>query len=131
VIPAALDFLGGLLPGGWPDVMRHNRELVVAGRRKVLEVIGGKLLAPETMLGSMAAIELPEDLRPAATPPAADADPHATYPPDPLRDALNDEDRIEAPVSTWPHTPADSAPRRPDWGYDQGAVKPKETSKCV
>lgn len=111
-IPAALDFIGGLLPGGWPDLMRHNHELVVAGRLTVLEVIGGEPLAPETMLGSMAAIELPEDLRPTAIPPAADADPHATYPPDPLGDALSDRDRIEVPVITWPHTPADSAPRR-------------------
>jgi hypothetical protein len=29
-----------------------------------------------------------------------------------LRDALSDEDGIEVPVFSWPHTPADSAPRR-------------------
>ncbi|HEY8135149.1 MAG TPA: aminotransferase class V-fold PLP-dependent enzyme [Candidatus Limnocylindrales bacterium] len=111
-IPAALDFLDGLLPGGWPDVMRHNHELVVAGRQTLLNAIGGEPLAPDTMLGSLAAIELPEDLRPSPTPPAADADPHATYPADPLRDALSDQDHIEVPVFTWPHTPADTAPRR-------------------
>jgi isopenicillin-N epimerase len=64
------------------------------------------------MLGSLAAMELPESLRPPVRLPAADADPHATYPPDPLRDALSDEDRIEVPVFTWPHTPADTAPPR-------------------
>jgi isopenicillin-N epimerase len=111
-IPAALDFIGSLLPGGWPDVMRHNHELVVAGRQKLMAAIGGQPLAPEAMLGSLAAIDLPDAIAPAPIPPAAHADPHATYPADPLRDALSDEDRIEVPVFSWPHTPADSAPRR-------------------
>jgi isopenicillin-N epimerase len=116
-IPAALDFVGGLLPGGWPEVMRHNHELVVAGRQRLLESIGGSPpggspLAPESMLGSLAAIQIPDSLVPAAVAPAEDADPHATYPSDPLRDALSAEDRIEVPVFTWPHTPADAAPPR-------------------
>lgn len=111
-IPAALDFIGGLLPGGWPEVMRRNHELVVAGRQKLIASVGGQPLAPETMLGSLAAIEIPDSLAPAPNPPAADADPHATYPFDPLRDALSDEDGIEVPVFTWPHTPADTAPPR-------------------
>ena len=111
-IPAALDFIGGLLPGGWPEVMRHNHELAIAGRDRLLRVVGGSPLAPDEMLGSLAAIEIPDSIAPAPEPPAADADPNATYPFDPLRDALSAEDRIEVPVFTWPHTPADSAPRR-------------------
>jgi len=111
-IPAALDFIGSLLPGGWPDVLRHNHELVVAGRQKLMAAVGGQPLAPEAMLGSLAAIDLPDAIAPTPIPPAAHADPHATYPADPLRDALSDEDGIEVPVFSWPHTPADSAPRR-------------------
>lgn len=111
-IPAALDFIGGLLPGGWPDVMRHNHELVVAGRQKLLDVVGGAPLAPESMLGSLAAIELPDSVEPTPVALTADADPHATYALDPLRDALSEEDRIEVPVFAWPHTPADTAPLR-------------------
>ncbi|MEA2675969.1 MAG: isopenicillin-N epimerase [Chloroflexota bacterium] len=111
-IAAALDFIDGLLPGGWPDVMRHNHELVVAGRQKLLDTIGGRPLAPTEMLGSLAAIELPDSVEPSPVAPATDADQHATYPNDPLRDALSDEDLIEVPVFTWPHTPADTAPRR-------------------
>jgi isopenicillin-N epimerase len=111
-IPAAIDFVGGLLPGGWPDVMRHNHDLVVAARQKLLDVLGGAPLAPESMLGSLAAVELPDSMTPTPTPPDADADPHATYPFDPLRDRLHDQDQIEVPVFTWPHTPADPAPRR-------------------
>jgi isopenicillin-N epimerase len=111
-IPAALDFIGGLLPGGWPDVRRHNHELVVAGRQRLIAAVGGQPLAPESMLGSLAAIEIPGSLGPAPSLPAAEAHPHATYPLDPLRDALHAEDGIEVPVFTWPHTPADAAPPR-------------------
>jgi isopenicillin-N epimerase len=111
-IPAALDFMGGLLRGGWPGVMSHNHELAVAGRQRLMAAVGGRSLAPEHMLGSLATLEIPDSLAPAPTPPSADADRQATYPLDPLRDALSEEDRIEVPVFTWPHTPADSAPRR-------------------
>src|SRR5512141_1261284 len=110
-IPAALDFIAGLVPGGWPEVIERNHRLVLVGRQKLLTVVGGTPMAPESMLGSLAAIELPDSVRPASVPPDATADPHSTYPLDPLRDALSDEDAIEVPVFTWPHTPAAAAPR--------------------
>jgi isopenicillin-N epimerase len=111
-IPAALDFMAGLVPGGWPEVIERNHQLVLVGRQKLLAVVGGKPLAPESMLGSLAAIELPDSVTPSPVAPDATADAHATYPLDPLRDALSDEDAVEVPVFTWPHTPADAAPRR-------------------
>ena len=110
-IPAALDFIGGLVDGGWPEVMRHNHSLVLEGRKRLLAVVGGSPLAPESMLGSLAAIELPDSVKPSPLTPTADADPRLTYPSDPLRDALSEEDAIEVPVFSWPHTPADAAPR--------------------
>jgi isopenicillin-N epimerase len=111
-IPAALDFVAGLVPGGWPEVVDRNHKLVLVGRQKLLAVLGGSPLAPESMLGSLAAVELSDAVKPGSIPPEATADPHSTYPLDPLRDALSDEDAIEVPVFTWPHTPADAAPRR-------------------
>ncbi|HUP83283.1 MAG TPA: aminotransferase class V-fold PLP-dependent enzyme [Candidatus Limnocylindria bacterium] len=111
-IPAALDFMGGLLPGGFPEVMRRNHELVLAGRQKLLDAVGGQPLAPAEMLGSLAAIDLPDAVTPSPRQVAADAERTATYPHDPLRDALSDEDLVEVPVFAWPHTPSDSAPRR-------------------
>jgi isopenicillin-N epimerase len=111
-IPAALDFIGGLTDGGWPDVMARNHALVIEGRRKLLAAVGGDPLAPETMLGSLAAIDLPDTVEPSPVAPVADADPHDTYPGDPLRDALSDEDGVEVPVFAWPHTAADAAPKR-------------------
>lgn len=111
-IPAALDFMGGLTDGGWPEVMARNHALVVAGRRTLLAAMGGASLAPENMLGSLAAIDLPDTVEPPPVVPAADADPHDTYMGDPLRDALSDQDNIEVPVFAWPHTAADAAPKR-------------------
>jgi isopenicillin-N epimerase len=58
-IPAALDFLGGLLPGGWPQLMQTNRALALAARRRLLEAVGAAPPCPEEMIGSIAAIALP------------------------------------------------------------------------
>jgi isopenicillin-N epimerase len=111
-IPAALDFIAGLVPGGWPEVRRRNHELVLLGRQKLLAAVGGSPLAPASMLGSLAAVVLPDSMAPSPVAPDATADPHATFPPDPLRDALSAEDAIEVPVFSWPHTAADAAPQR-------------------
>ena len=113
-IPAALDFMGGLLPGGWSELQARNRNFVLAGRRKLLAALGtDSPLAPEDMIATLAAVELPAGLRPepSAAPAVAGTDAR-THPLDPLRDALFDEDRIEVPVYPWPHTPADRAPKR-------------------
>jgi isopenicillin-N epimerase len=111
-IPAALDFMATLEPGGWPHIMARNHRQALAGRQAVLDAIGGVPLAPDEMLGSMAAISVRNDISPAPLEPGPGADPAATYPLDPLRDALINEDGIEVPVYSWPHTPADGGPRR-------------------
>ena len=110
-IPAAIDFMAGLVPGGWPEIMRRNRDLAAQAR----SVLNGRLQqpepAPESMLGATAAIGLPIDLPPAPTdqPEAPTAD--ETWPLDPLHDVLWKDHRIEVPVYPWPHTPAVIRPR--------------------
>lgn len=111
-IPAALDFMATLEPGGWPQIMARNHRQALAGRHAVLDAIGGAPLAPDEMIGSMAAIAIPIDISPGPAEPAADADPGATYPLDPLHEALINEDGVEVPVYAWPHTPSDKGPRR-------------------
>jgi isopenicillin-N epimerase len=66
-IPEALRFMGGLLPGGWPELMARNRALALRGRKLLLEALELEAPCPETMIGSMASIPLP----PAATGSAA------------------------------------------------------------
>lgn len=71
VLPECLRFVGGLLPGGWPEVMARNRALARRGRELLCAAFGTSPLAPESMLGAMASVALPaaaaardpEDLR--------------------------------------------------------------------
>jgi isopenicillin-N epimerase len=57
--PAALDFVGSLLPGGWPAVMRRNHRLAVEAQRRLSGAIRTDSPVPATMLGSMTAMPLP------------------------------------------------------------------------
>ena len=67
-IPECIRFLGGLLPGGWEELMAANRALCREARRRVGEAIGVAPPCPEGMLGSIASLPLPA---PAAGSPAA------------------------------------------------------------
>lgn len=58
-IPASLRFMGGLLPGGWTEVMTANRALTLAARALLLRTTGLGPPCPESMIGSMAALPLP------------------------------------------------------------------------
>ncbi|WP_404310674.1 aminotransferase class V-fold PLP-dependent enzyme [Neorhodopirellula lusitana] len=62
-LPTALDFLAGLHPPTRGDdlttLMRSNHELVVAGRRVILDRLQIDEPAPESMLGSIATIPIP------------------------------------------------------------------------
>ena len=70
-IPHALEFIGGLLPAGWPQVMAANRALTLQARALLLKTCAGDLPCPESMIGSMASIPLPV---PEAGSPAARLD---------------------------------------------------------
>jgi isopenicillin-N epimerase len=96
-VPAALDFMGGLLPGGWPALRAHNRALCLAGRRLLIDTLGGEPIAPEQMIGAIASHPLP---------PGADAGPpQSSLYADPLQDTLLEDHRIEVPVVPWPAPP--------------------------
>jgi isopenicillin-N epimerase len=97
-VPAALEFLGGLLPGGWPDLMARNRALALAARELLCAALAIPEPSPPGMIGSLAAVPLP-DL------PEGSAIPAHGH--DPLGDRLEFEHGIVAPVIFWP-----AAPRR-------------------
>jgi isopenicillin-N epimerase len=111
-VPAALDFMASLMPGGWPAIMERNHNLVLAGRDAVRAVLKTAPLAPDEMIGSIAAITMPTTARPGPLERPSDDPDESTYGRDPLHDALIDEDMIEVPIFTWPHTPADGGPRQ-------------------
>ncbi len=58
-IPDCIRYLGGLLPGGWPELMEKNRDLALRARGIFLERFGGTAACPAAMVGSMAAAFLP------------------------------------------------------------------------
>ncbi|MEC7725563.1 MAG: aminotransferase class V-fold PLP-dependent enzyme [Planctomycetota bacterium] len=91
-VPAAMEFLEGLLPGGLVELQRHNHELALAGRRLLCEALGVAPPAPETMIGSLASVPLPWTDEPLESPEALD----------PIQVALWEQHRIEVPVMRWP-----------------------------
>ena len=96
-VPEALRFMGSLLPGGWPEVMQRNCELVLAARDVLVRTLGIEAPCPDEFIGSLAALRLPDAV---AT--------HSSKSPlhlDPLQDRLLYEHGIEVPVIPWPAPP--------------------------
>jgi isopenicillin-N epimerase len=89
-VPAALEFMSALLPGGWPALMAVNRELASFGRDVLCEALELEPPAPEDMLGAMAALIIPG--------PTFDSM-------DPLQNALRREENIEVPIFRWGNPP--------------------------
>jgi len=61
-IPEALRCVGGLRPGGWPEVMAANRALALQARATLMASLQIDAPCPEAMLGSMASVPLPPAL---------------------------------------------------------------------
>jgi isopenicillin-N epimerase len=91
-VPAAIDFLEGVLPGGLDAVQAHNRAMVLDGRRILCEVLGVRPPAPDAMIGSLATLPLPAS--PSGAPPRGRVDP--------LQLALFERHRVEVPIMHWP-----------------------------
>jgi isopenicillin-N epimerase len=82
--------------GGWPEIMRSNREMALAGRDLLCQTLGIEPPAPDSMIGSLVAVPLGNL--------GDDKSPHK-YLPAPLALALRDKYRIEVPVFPWPAWP--------------------------
>ncbi len=95
-VPEALRVVGGLVPGGWPEVMEANRNKALAARGLLCERLGVEPPCPEDMVGSMAVVGLPDGYPEKPEPPLGL---------DPLQVRLFDEHRIEVPIVPWPKAP--------------------------
>jgi isopenicillin-N epimerase len=97
-VPAAIDFIGGLVDGGWPAVMARNHELAVYGRDALAGVLGGEHLgSPATMIGAMAALPLPSK-----GPLGGEASGSSPLDTDPFQLVLYERFGIEVPIGAWP-----------------------------
>jgi isopenicillin-N epimerase len=98
-LAAAIDWMAGLEPGGWPAVMTANRALALEARDRLVDLLGGGIPTPDALLGSMAAVTIP----------GLGADHEAAW----LHETLFDEDRIEVPIVPWPVPGARPSPTDP------------------
>jgi len=96
-VPEALRYVGSLLPGGWPEVMRRNRALALAGRKVLCQALNIPSPCPDALIGSLAALPISD---------AADAKPsnNPLYL-DPLQAKLLRKHGIEVPIIPWPVPP--------------------------
>ena len=94
-VPKAIDYVGSLMPGGWPAIMARNRELALDARRMLCAVAGTPPACPDEMVGSLASIRLPDGL-------TTDV---GWRRPDPLQQRLFDGWGIEVPINSWPVAP--------------------------
>ena len=58
-VPAAIRYLGSLLPGGWTELMARNRTLALECRGILEDSLGVPSAAPAAMIGSIASVVLP------------------------------------------------------------------------
>lgn len=98
-IPEAIDTVGGLVPGGWAEVMARNHQLALAARDLLCGALGIAPPAPDEMIGAMAALPLPD------ASPRDRATPSDWGDEDVLGDRLRRRG-IEVPVFPWPRSPS-------------------------
>jgi isopenicillin-N epimerase len=59
VLPECIRYLGGLLPGGWPEMQARNRALALHARDLLCDALGATAPAPDGLIGSLASVALP------------------------------------------------------------------------
>ena len=92
-IPKAIEYIGGLVDGGWPRIIDRNRSLALAARKILAEALGTPLPCPDSMVSALGTVLMPEG-GPVAT---------SVFDGDPLHTSLLDDYRIQVPVFNWSH----------------------------
>lgn len=86
-LPFVIEHQASMLSGGWQSVRERNHQLALFARDTLCDALNLAPPCPDSMIGSMAAVELP------AAPPTTGIDP--------VQQALF-ERGIEVPVNPWP-----------------------------
>lgn len=83
-VPTAIQFMGTLLPGGWPELMAQNRIKALAARKILCEALKVPPPCPDEMIAALAVVPLPDGSYQA------------------LQTALLEQYGIEVPIVPWP-----------------------------
>jgi isopenicillin-N epimerase len=59
-VPKAIEYVGGLQPGGWPALMARNHALALQARDLLCAAAGTAPPCPDAMVGSLASVRLPD-----------------------------------------------------------------------
>jgi isopenicillin-N epimerase len=94
-VPKAIEYLGGLVPGGWPALMARNRALALEARRVLCVAVGTEPACPDEMIGTLASVLLPDRVTTET----------GWRVPEPLQARLFDGHGIEVPIFRWPAPP--------------------------
>jgi isopenicillin-N epimerase len=96
-VPEAIRYIGSLVSGGWPEVMRQNHALALSGRNILCRALGIAPPCPDDLIGSLASVPIPD---------AADSAPQTSplYM-DPLQEKLLRDHSMEVPIIPWPAPP--------------------------
>jgi isopenicillin-N epimerase len=94
-VPAALRHLAAI-GGGWDAIRARNRALALEARRLLCAALDVAPPAPDEMIGTLAAVPLPDGDGPPPT---------SFLYTDPLQDALLERYGIEVPIVPWPAPP--------------------------
>jgi isopenicillin-N epimerase len=105
-VKEAIAFIRGLVPPGPGEdgshaLMRHNRDLALRGRRMLCEALGSAPASPEEMIGSLAAVWLPDD----PDPEGGRDESTSPTPQHSLQSALMSRFSIEVPAYHFPKPP--------------------------
>ncbi|MEC7695250.1 MAG: aminotransferase, partial [Candidatus Thermoplasmatota archaeon] len=91
--PATIDFMAGLVDGGWAEIMQRNNGLALEGRKLICDALGTSAPIPETMVAAIASVEIPseEEIGP------------LSMEGDPFHHLLMEKYGIQVPVFPWKH----------------------------
>ena len=96
-VPFVIDYLDKQVSGGWAKIMEHNRQLAIAARKLILQTLDTSPPSPDSMVGSLASIPLPDSQleKPYQSLKYLDY----------WQASLIEKYNIEIPVITWPNHP--------------------------